>query len=202
LSEQDEATDNTVPTPQKRKPGRPKKVTTENTDVAELRRMVANLQDALLQQGAERFDKQQATLAAVPPPSEELKPGSYVEIGKDSSGAPVIGKVRWTRAWVERTYGPVTFTPMRSMTINPHGISYRVEAETETTVPSIVKSIYDEVIRGERAVQASTKPLSAQETSNIDAQANEAPGPHWSRLYRTSGGLNVNGPEAEPAEAK
>lgn len=186
MSEQDEATDPKVPTPQKRKPGRPKKVTTESSDVAALRRELAELK-------AERFDKQQATLAPVPAPSEQLRPGSYVEIGRDSSGAPVIGKVRWTRDWIEKTYAMVTFIPMRAMTINPHGISYRVEAETETTVPSIVKSIYDDVIRGERARQAATSPLSAQETSNIDAAATEAPGPHWSRLYRMTGGLDVNG---------
>ena len=186
-----EATD-TVPTPPKRKPGRPKKAVNNDSSIADLQRMVANLQDALLQNGAERTERQLASLSDLPAPSDSLVPGSYVQIGVDSSQAPILGKVRWTKAWIEKSYGPVTWTPSRSMGINPHGVQYKVEAGEEVTTPSIVKSLFDEVIRGEKGVHAATRALSAQEISDIDARANDAPGTkQYSRLYRTAGGLNV-----------
>lgn len=191
MATDNEATDS-VPTPQKRKPGRPKKVTTDTANIAELQRMVANLQDALLNRGSQEVERQKATLEAVPAPTEELRPGTYVSIGQDSSGAPILGKVSWTRAWIEKVYAPVTFTPNRSMDLGPHGIQYHVDADVETTVPSIVKSLYDDAIRSDKMIQSATKPLTAQEIADIDSRANEAPGTkQYSRLYRLAGGLNV-----------
>jgi len=186
------------PTPQKRKAGRPKKAPDNSAMFEQMQRQINTLQNALLQRGAEDVEKQKATLAPVPAPTEELKPGTYVEIGKDSSGAPIIGKVHWTRAFIEKTYAPVTFTPNRSMDLGPHGVQYHVYAEQECTVPSIVKDFYDAAIRTERNVQAATKPLSSAEIGDVDARANENPGTkQYSRLYRTAGGLNVRG-DAEP----
>ena len=187
----------------KRRPGRPKKAptSTPGADNSALFELMQKQINALTQKLAE---KQEASLATLPEPTEERIPGTYLEIGKDSSGAPILGKVRWNKSWIEKVYAPVTFTPTRSMDIGPHGIMYHVDAEVEITVPSIVKSLYDEALRIEKARQNATKPLSAQEVSDIDARANEQPGSkQYSRLYRLAGGLNVSQqetPEPEPVK--
>ena len=197
-----EATTEDGPTPLKesatqvkRKPGRPKKAPSDNSALFELmQKQINNLTEKLA-------EKQLASLATLPAPTEEMRPGTYLEIGKDSSGAPILGKVRWNKSWIEKIYAPVTFTPNRSMDVGPHGIQYHVEAEVEATVPSIVKSLYDEALRIEKARNNATKPLSAQEVSDIDARANEQPGSkQYSRLYRLAGGLNVSQQETPEPE--
>jgi hypothetical protein len=187
-----EMSEDTATTP-KRRPGRPRKPDATSL-IAALQEQVLALQEAL---AVRAETKQLASLAAVPSPSEELKPGTYVEIGRDSSGAPILGKVAWTRDWIERTYEPVTFIPARTMTVAPHGISYRLEQGEPNTVPSIVRAIYEDCMRSERAMALSTRPLSAAEVSDIDARASEAPGTkQWSRLYRSGYGLAVTADDA------
>ena len=148
--------------------------------------------------------KIEANLAPVPEPSEELRPGTYVQRGVDAFGAPVMGKVRWTKDWIEKTYAPVTFTPNRSMIVAPHNISYTLSADVETTVPCIVKDLYDGVIRQEREQAAKYRPLTATEQADVDARANAEPGTkQWSRVTRVGFGLNIpdvpdSTPEAAP----
>ncbi len=165
--------------------------------IEQLTKQVSNLQTAVLQMGAERSQKQEATLAPIPGPSPELPPGTYFQVGIDAAGAPIMGKVPWTREVLEKTYIPVTFTPMRTMDFGPHGVHYHVDAGVEATVPKIVKDFYDEALKGEAADRAKYRPIGATEAYELAARAAEAPGKHWSRLYRAGTGLDVRGPEPE-----
>lgn len=196
---EDEPTSPTGPTaPKKNKGGRPRKVNPEE-QFAAMAKQIANLQAALLEQGARQAERQQATLTPIPPPTESLPPGSYFKQGIDASGAPIMGKVRWTKPVIEATYPPVTFTPLRGMTVGPHGVIYRMDPGIETTVPSIVKDLYDGAIRAEDAERVRTRPMTAAERSDLDARAMEAPGRHMSRLARVGYGLNVQQPDTGSA---
>lgn len=166
----------------------------EDTAIQVMAKQIASLQDALIRMGSE---KQAATLDPIPAPSADLPPGTYIQIGIDAAGAPIMGKVAWTRDAIAKTYIPVTFTPMRSMDIGPHGIPYHVDAGVETTVPKIVKDIYDQVIKGESDERTRYRPIGANEAYELAARAAETPGKHWSRLYRAGTGLDVRGPEPE-----
>lgn len=194
--------DAVIETPKKNKGGRPRKVKpVESSDVmatmAAMANQIANLQSALLQQGAQMNERQQATLTPIPQPSEALPSGSYIKQGVDSSGAPIMGKVRWTKQAIDATYPQVTFTPMRDFTCGPHGIIYRVEPGRETTVPQIVKDLYDESLRIEREMTEKYKPWTAAERSDIDSRAAEQPGVGIkSRLARVGAGLNVHAADA------
>lgn len=212
MTEQNEAT-SAGPNPQKRGPGRPKKSVSASPDLSELMallkaqaKQIEALQTNALEQGKQRFEQQEATLAPVPAATEELRPGTYVQIGVDGSGAPIVNKVSWTRDWIAKVYIPITFTPQRTMTIGPHGIPYQLTADVETTVPKIVKDIYDGALQSERNMNLATRPLSMAESSAIDERAMEQPGSkQWSRLYRLAGGgLNVHGNDSQaevtPAE--
>lgn len=185
-------------TPKKNKGGRPRKVKAPESGailalVEEQAKKIADLQSMLLAQGAQAMERQKATLDPIPPASDERKPGSYVVLGRDSSGAPIMGKVRWTKQAIEETYPPVTFVPMRDFTCGPHGIVYRVEPGKQTTVPSIVHDLYVEALRVEKEMEDRYKPWSAMERAELDARAAEAPGVgQRSRLARVGGGLNVH----------
>lgn len=184
------------PTPEgtnapKRKPGRPRKA---NPEVDALKALVASLEKALKSERVER----EPTLAPVPQASEEIRPGTYVRVGTDATNAPIMGKVRWTREWIARTYPAVTFTPARSMVVAPHGISYNLGAEIEVTVPQIVKDIYDDVRKQEQDHNIRYRTLAASEDAELAVRANEMPGTkQWSRLYKAGYGLGVRVPEAE-----
>lgn len=131
-------------------------------------------------------------LDPVPAPSEDLRPGTYVKVGTDTAGKDIMGKVRWTREWIAKTYPTVTFTPNRGMVVAPHGISYTLVAEAEATVPSIVKDTYDSVIRQEREHAARYRAMSAAEQADVDARANAEPGTkQWSRVTRVGFGLAI-----------
>lgn len=163
-----------------------------------MRKQIENLQTAVLAQGASRVERQEATLAPIPAANEALPPGTYIQIGVDAAGAPIMGKVRWTRELIAQRYAPVTFTPMRSMDIGPHGVHYAVAAGVEVTVPRIVKDLYDEVIKGEADQRARLRPIDPTEAYAIAARAADAPGTkQWSRLYRAGYGLEIRGNEAE-----
>lgn len=184
------------------KAAKAKVVTTQDSRdelIAQMAQQIANLQSAVLEQGKQRFERQEATLAPIPAASAEVKPGSYRQIGLDANGAPIMGKVRWTRPIIEATYESVTFVPRRNMVVGPHGISFNLIGNEPNTVPGIVKDIYDAVIEQETQQFARTKPLTAAERSDIDSRASEAPGKHWSRVYRAGYGLTVRQEQAEAA---
>lgn len=192
------ATDNeatsTGPNPQDRmaKARAAKQAKAQQPDVsavlAAMQAQIASLTSQLADQKADS----NPNLIPVPQATDKLRPGTYVVVGLDANGKDVYGKVRWTREWVDKTYVPLTFTPNRSMDIAPHGIPYRVNAETEITVPSIVKDIYDGVLKGERDHAARYRPLSAVEASEVDARAAAEPGTkQWSRVTRVGFGLNI-----------
>ena len=157
---------------------------------------------AALAQKRDDHDKKTA-LDPIPAPSEDLRPGTYIKVGVDATGHDIMGKVRWTKEWIEKTYAPVTFTPNRNMTVGPHGISYILTAEIEATVPSIVKDTYDSVIKQEREQAARYRPLTAAEASEVDARASAEPGTkQWSRVSRVGFGLNIpDVADSSPAES-
>lgn len=198
LSEAHELTPEGTNAP-KRKPGRPRNV---NPEIESLKMQLTLLlrQNEMLQETviAERTNKQLPTLATVPEATEALRPGTYVQVGIDASGTPIMGKVRWTREWITKTYPQVTFTPTRSMRVAPHGIAYDLAAEYEITVPQIVKDLYDDVRRQEADHNYRYRPLAAAEDADLAVKANELPGTkQWSRLYRAGYGLQVRMPEPE-----
>lgn len=205
MSDSNEPTFQPEPAAPKRKVGRPRKQPDLNVVVKELQDQIAIMQRAALANqaaAAERFDQiqQQATLAPIPEATPELPPGSYIQLGVDGSGAPIMGKVRWTRKLINETYEPVTFTPMRSMDLGPHGVMYRVTMGEECTVPKIVKDFYDQVIKQEAEERARYAPLTAAERADVDARAANAPGQHWSRVAVVGRGLAVHTPEAPTPE--
>jgi hypothetical protein len=179
----------------KRKPGRPRK---PNPELEALQAKIAELQATIRN---ERTERREATLEVIPTASETQRPGTYVQSGIDASGTPIMGKVRWNREWIKRTYASVTFTPMRSMRVSPHGVSYDLAADYETTVPQIVKDLYDDVRRQEQDHRIRYRTLSATEDAELAAAANQNPGTkQWSRLYIAGYGLQVKMPEAAPVE--
>jgi len=173
--------------------------------MAAMAKQIAALQSAVLEQGKQRFEKQEATLEPIPPASEELRPGTYIQQGIDAAGAPIMGKVRWTKQWIEKTYEPVTFVPRRNMVVGPHGISYTLVGGETNTVPGICKDIYDAVIKQEAEQNLRYRPIAPDEAYDLASRAAQAPGKHWSRPYLAGRGLNVrteeSAPEAAPAAA-
>jgi hypothetical protein len=198
LSEANELTPTGTNAP-KRGPGRPRK-----NPVTELDLMKKELA-ALRAERAELIAaKREPTLAPIPAASDERRPGSYFQVGVDASDAPIMGKIRWTKEWIARTYPAATWTPDRSITISPHGVRYDLGAGIEVTLPQIVKDIYDDVRRAERDHTIRYRTLSAVEDAELAAKANEMPGTkQWSRLYRAGYGLQVRPPEGNtPVEAE
>ena len=137
-----------------------------------------------------QLDTLQAKLAPTTPsedaPSPEVqaaRPGEYVEDGKDpATGRTSYRKRRWSRAEIERCYPAVTFLPMVSMPVKPHGITkngWELVAGQPITVPSIVKDLYqnsvDSIVRQTAAYPGAT---AAQEKDIFDA-ALKAKGPHY-----------------------
>lgn len=65
-------------------------------------------------------------------------------------------KVPWTRWHMEDPESPVhypmvEFIPERTVSINPHGVHYRVVEGVTNRVPSIVQDIYNDMLREDRA---------------------------------------------------
>lgn len=183
-------TENAAEIPAKPKRGRPRK----SDSPAALQAKIAELEAQL----ANRSPILQPTPASNP----DLPPGSYVEVGIDTNGKTVLAKVRWTRADVESKYPAVTFEPRRSMLVQPHGVPYQLVADTEITVPKIVKDIYMDVLRVEKEQETRYPALTATEAMEIDARAAAEPGSkQWSRVVRYAGGLAIaetDTPGAEP----
>ena len=90
--------------------------------IAMMGRQIAALQSAMLEHGKQRFEQQQSTLDVIPAASPELPPGTYIQIGLDGNGAPIMGKIRHTRQWIIDNYKSVTFVPKRDMDVGPHEI--------------------------------------------------------------------------------
>lgn len=155
-----EADEPTAKSPNAPKRGRPKKQSTPaESAILALQQQVAALQ---------------AQLNKAPVVSESvgdgeghvMTPGEYFEDGIDAATKQTrISKRRWSRAEIDKRYPKVTFTPMISMPVKPHGITkngYDLFAGKEATVPSIVKDIYDNAVRSIEA-QSKAYPGATQE---------------------------------------
>jgi hypothetical protein len=139
------------------------------------------------------------TIPPTPEPSPTLPPGTLVKVHEDKrSGDVIYSKVRWNRQVIAQTYPPVTFIPAEEMTVGPHGVMYHLVADQETTVPSIVKSTYDEIRRA-RVEESKRYAFKAGETNDVSERAIANPGTRqWSRMSRLGVGIVVNPDEGFP----
>lgn len=110
-------------------------------------------------------------------------PGEYVEDGKDpGTGRPILKKRRWSRAEIERRYEKVTFTPMVSMPVNPHGLTggqgWNLTAGQEITVPTIVRTLYDNAMRANEFQVAGYPGFSSEQERAAFEATLKSKGPH------------------------
>lgn len=174
-----EADEPTVKSPNAPKRGRPKKQSTP----AESAILALQQQVAALTAQLNKAPVVSEEFTAGPEVQVGQTPGEYVEDGKDAAtGRPVFRKRRWSRAEIERRYEAVTFTPMITMPVKPHGITkggWELTAGQTVTVPSIVKDLYqiamDSIVRQTAAYPGAT---AAQEKDIFDA-ALKAKGLHY-----------------------
>ena len=165
----------------------PKKQSPEASAILALQQQVAELK---------------AQLTAVPivddSPGAEAQPdqvpGEYYEDGKDpTTGQPRIRKRRWSRALIEQRYEKVTFAPMVTMTVKPHGITkggYDLTAGVTTTVPSIVEDIYKNSVNSiRRQTEAYPGATPEQERSIFEAaRKDQTKGRHYTPVQHVGFG--------------
>lgn len=170
VTESNEPTTISPNAPKKR--GRPKKVqTSEASAILDLQKQLADLKAQL----------QSAPVASEKEPTEgqgENIPGEYFEDGVDpATGRKRMSKRRWSRSEIERRYPKVTFTPMVSMPVKPHGITkggWDLYAGKEVTVPAIVKDLYENSVRAiESQVKAYPGATQDQERAIFEAARND-----------------------------
>jgi hypothetical protein len=75
-----------------------------------------------------------ATMEVVEEEDTERRPGKVIR------GV----KTPWTKKDVEAIFPPVTFIPDENIPVTYNGVRYQLFADIETTVPSIIKQIYDD----------------------------------------------------------
>jgi len=144
----EDANDLTAKSPNGPKRGRPKgsKNKFKDNETAQLLRAmqekIEELEGKLESKGKTALLTDE-TVVAGPEAKDGQTPGTYIN---DPKLNVPIGKVRWSRAIIEKTYPPVTFTPMMNTTVRPHGITrgeWVLAAGTPITAPSIVRDIYE-----------------------------------------------------------
>lgn len=140
------------------------------------------------------------TIPSAPEPSEENRPGSYVKVFEDKAGNAMYQKVHWNKSWIERSYDMVTFTPNESMKVLPHGVKYDLLGGVEVTVPTVVKKIYEDSIRGRENMTKAYRSWRPEETADVHARAVDNPGTRqWSRVARLGVGIVVGEEEGPKA---
>lgn len=168
--------------------------------ILNLSQKVNDLEAKLAQKDAER----DIDLSAIPA-AKEIPPGGYFNVG--TVDRPDIYKKRWTKADLEKNYPSVTFRPIATVTVSPHGFAYPLTQNVDVTVPSIVRDLHDEYIASQQLEGRRYRSLSFAENVALAEQAMDAPGQQvWSRLFRRPGSLVMNpaepATEAAPEEAK
>lgn len=83
-------------------------------------------------------------------PADGDVPGSYKRTGTYPNGEPILTKVAWTRATIEKYFGLVTFIPPTSRSVLFDGVRYDLRGEVENTVPTCIKDIYENARKGEK----------------------------------------------------
>lgn len=163
--------------------------------------VVLDLQRRIAEMEASMKSTAPMTIPPAPQPSEEHRPGSYVKVYEDKAGNAMYQKVHWNKSWIERTYDQVTFTPGESMAVLPHGVRYDLVGGVETTVPRIVKKLYDDSIRQRENMTKAYRSWRPEETADVHARAVDNPGTRqWSRVARLGVGIVVgDGDETPPA---
>mgnify|MGYP001616853977 FL=1 len=160
---------------------------------------------ALQQQLAElkgQLGKKEGIESVIPGP--EVKPGQTpgryaINVDPDSGMIKPGVKTRWSREAILNTYQLVTFTPMVSMPVKPHGMTkggWELIAGEAATVPSIVKDIYDNAIRAvSRQTAAYPGASAAQEQQIFDATL-KTKGPHFTPVKHVGFGWSESALQA------
>ena len=184
----EDANDQTAKSPNGPKRGRPKK-----TQTAEASAILA-----LQQQIAELTARLNAAPVIDDKPGEEAQadqvPGEYYEDGKDpTTGQPRLRKRRWSRAMIDRSYPQVTFMPMTTMSVKPHGITkggYDLTSGVPFTGPSIVEDIYKNSINAiRRQTEAYPGASPDQERAIFDAaRKDQTRGRHYTPVQHVGFG--------------
>ena len=67
------------------------------------------------------------------------------EVAERRPGMKIRGqKIPWSRRDVEEAFPPVTFIPDETIRVTWNGIVYQLIADQEVTVPSCIKTVYDD----------------------------------------------------------
>lgn len=134
------------------------------------------------------------TIPEAPPASAENRPGSYTKVWTDKTGNDLFRKVRWNKTWMEQTYPMVTFTPSESMIVLPHGVKYELQGAVEITVPSIVRTTFEDQLKQRANLHARYRGWRSGDRDNLEDRVNDNPGTRqWSRVARLPAiGIDVN----------
>lgn len=79
--------------------------------------------------------------------SGERQPGMTIR-----RAGGIAAKVPWTRADVEKRFPKVTFMPEETIPVTWNGVSYQLREGEEITVPSVIKTTYDNHRKRVRAI--------------------------------------------------
>jgi len=157
-----------------------------------------------LQGDLEKARTLEPTEVKLPPGSEGVPPGTILQAGKNERGDPIIYKKRWARGDMERMYPRVTFTPQWSVPVTVNGITYSLESGVETTVPSIIKDVYESRMRIQHMDYAAAYPApNPNKVYEINEAARRQPGTRvFSPLHFLNTGINVHTdePATEPGK--
>ena len=123
----------------------------------------------------------------------EYRPGEYYVGGVDAStGRQVMRKRRYTKTDVEKLYPPVTFAPIISVPVRPHGITYELRGSEIVTVPSIVKDIHDAMVFSIRRQSEGYRVSDEQSKRVFDAaKGDPGKGRHFTGLEHIGYGWSV-----------
>lgn len=139
-----------------------------------------------------------ASLPSDPEPTAELRPGTYVVEGKDAHGAPVYGKVKYTKQWLEANYEMVEMF----VDVDPRGAIQLAEARYDVQVgqiykvPSIIRDLYEQFKQNLKVIAWRYQPLTMEESWGSAQKAIETGHRQWVRVHRAGWGMMA--PEAFP----
>ena len=121
------------------------------------------------------------------------RPGEIYEDGKDpTTGRPIYRKRRWSRADILKQYEPVTFVPMLTIPVRPHGVikGWELIAGVTITVPSIVKDIYDGTMLTIRKQTEGYPGYNESQERQAFEATRKSKGPHFTPIKHVDYGWN------------
>lgn len=157
---------------------------------------IAQLEQQLREAEAKLVFQREAALVAGPTAKSGQRPGTYV---LDKDGRPV-NKLRWSREIIEQTYEKVTFVPMLTISVRPHGITrgeWQLEAGKQTVVPTIVKDIHDNSLRAIQMQTEAYKGWSGDQERTAFEATRKSKAPHFSPVQHIDYGWPLPALEAQ-----